>query len=410
MRDRLKINRIFSIYLPYFKVLSKFVVQTICVLHYSLVKNKIGEWIKQNSLTTVIVSSTGGFGISINTCDYIRVEKENDGYGLLWFGNSRRHNSYVQKILPKSCFYYCSIPFPLFYFFPEFINTYLLILKKNLGDQIKLIEYMDFLRLELGQENTNWDDNSTYNWYRRYYSLFYDKYKSLEVNNFEIAWLNSITESRTENRICFYVRYKGLKSQDWSNWIRNSRNLKDIKSIIESEMFSNFTVLIVGDLNRKDYKDYFSQNKKIYTKWNVTKTQRKRFELISAAASSKFIGAVGGGITIPTVFGVKTLMIDYNGFHSSCPNATVIYSLAFDEFGNPVTPLEGLNKYSELTLTQKLQYSNIDVHELIKLIKVWLELEDSDLKKLEVEQKSQITSSAIFKYTPNTRYINFKAT
>jgi len=259
--------------------------------------------------------SEGGFGHLISTPMFLNSQFDSDWLLVFSYQKSRYHNKYIKKIFPKNLIflnngiltnflgiitshYYCELTMSVIKFFC------------NIFFKINLKEYYDLLskfkKKNYKKETSYFKGYESKCWREIVdYSKDFDFSENIKE---ELKIFFSRFKKGCVGNVLFPIRTKGSnKSQkDYSNKLRDSRDINDYKKILEDLVSRNYLIFLSGD--KIVYPDWINSQNNIIT-FDKTNLDKNYFNLMAGIGSDIVIGGPSGA-TMFSMFGKKNLFLE----------------------------------------------------------------------------------------------------
>ena len=122
---------------------------------------------------------------------------------------------------------------------------------------------------------------------------------------------------------CIYIRNKGVKSNNITNYARNGSELSAYSLALKSLINKGYIILLVGDLTLDNSIVKNFDNKIIDA--DALKINEQKFSLFALTEANIFIGNSGGGSQLPIVNEIPSLIIDAMPFGIGLTNSYMFF-------------------------------------------------------------------------------------
>ncbi len=257
----------------------------------------------------------GGFGHSIGTPMFLDTKFKDDWVLIFSYQKKRYHNKNIKKVfINKLIFlnngivsnylgvitdkYYCELSIRIVVFLSKILFN------------LKIHKFFDYA-ISLKKNELN--KNNYY--YKSHYSRIWkdivnysNKFSFNDNLKAEIRDFDKNFSSNYIGRVLFPIRTKGSRTKgvDFSNEIRDTRDINDLKEILKDLEARNYLVFLSGDEIK--YPDWIKNSNNLIT-YNKTSYKKDYFNFMAGITSEIVIG-VPSGATMYSMFGKKNLFLE----------------------------------------------------------------------------------------------------
>lgn len=301
--------------LDYIKMFIKNIIFSINLLFVILIEvPKCIYLVSLNRKKKLFHQAEGGFGHLMATPMFLD-SKYNDDWVLLFsYQKVRHHNKYIKKIFPNKLIFinngifsnYLGINTDKFY---SELSIKIVVFLSKIFFKVNILNYIDYaLSLNSYKSDKKWyfSVHESRIWknlvdYANGFE-FENKIKK-EIRDFDLNFITNYT-----GKVLFPIRTKGSKTKgkDFTNKIRDTRDINDFKEILEDLEARNYLVFLSGD--KIQYPEWIKNSRNLIT-CNKTSYNKDYFNFMAGISADIVIGVPSGG-TMYSMLGKKSLFLE----------------------------------------------------------------------------------------------------